>query len=115
MTTQIVVPTISREFAEDMFSDLTTSDFRTDRNEVEEYIFTFADDLDEATVKAIRLRCDLTPQQENVRKRALTAADNMQSIIDFQGTMTTAQLNAAVKTLATTLQGVVKVLYNQVN
>lgn len=109
MSTQIVVPTINRPVTDALFTDITTSEYRMDRNVVDEYIITFVDDLTPGQVEAISRRCALAPEAEDIRSTSLGSIPDLQAIIDADSP----DLVAAVKLLAQNQIANIKVLYGQ--
>lgn len=92
MTTTVIVPVINREVTEDLFADLTDSEWRSDSNHVNEIILTFADDLPEDLPKKISDRCRLFPVEEEL-------IATLQNVNGKKGNLFDADLKAAVMAL----------------
>ena len=115
MGTLIITPTLRREQSPDLFSDITDSEWHVSQNFVNEYEWVFEDDLTTEQVLAIRERCVLSPEKEQIKNDALNAVATLEGFRDFSGTATTAQLTSAVKDVSGILIGVIRVLYDQID
>lgn len=65
MTTTVIVPTIKRPITPTLFADLTDIEWSYEKNVVNEYVITFADDLPITMPPFIVARCVQSPAEED--------------------------------------------------